>query len=208
MSIDQDDDEQTETLPAPAPHDRFGDALALCKLANNKTVATQLKKLRRVNRQIADAEAKVIAVEDQAAQKETALAAREAALDARAAEIERRKTEFEISLQEARDHLRGFYDSIAEADRHVRYRVLSHAGLLSGYNLELQDLPSWGQLKRLVVGLPDDPPSIERDVAASLRIDALSDVSDDPRADRHGNAFLGSLNRDVSHKRPRANEGN
>jgi hypothetical protein len=201
---DHDDDEQIESLPVPAPADRFGDALALCRIANNKTIATALKKLRRVNRQIADAEAKVIAVSDQAEQMQAALAEREAAIDARERAITEREDGLAASLQEARDHLRAYYDSIAEADRHIRYRVLSHAGLLRGYNPELQDLPTWDQLKRLVVGLPDDPPSIERDVAASLRIDALSDTSDDPRADRQGAPFLGELTRDVSHKRKSA----
>jgi len=34
-----------------------------------------------------------------------------------------------------------------------------------------------------------------------VRIDALSDTSDDPHVDRHGAPFLGELTRDVSHKR-------
>jgi hypothetical protein len=205
MSIDQqDDDEQIDSLPTPAPPDRFGDALALCRIANNKTVATALKKLRRVNRQIADAEAKVIAVSDQAEQMQAALAEREAQAAEREAEIERRESSFEVSLAEARDHLRAYYDSIAEADRHIRYRIMSHADLLGGYNPQLQDLPTWDQLKRLVVGLPDDPPPIERDVAAPLRIDAFADVCSDPSADRHGAPFLGELTRDVSHKRKSA----
>jgi hypothetical protein len=76
---------------------------------------------------------------------------------------------------------------------------MSSADLLGGYNPQLQDLPSWDVLKRLVVGLPDDPPPLERDVASHPRIDA-SDMFFDPHADRHGNAFLGTLSRDVSHK--------
>jgi hypothetical protein len=199
MSINQDDDEETESLPAPALPDRFGDALALCRIANNKTVATQLKKLRRVNRQIADAEARVIAVQDQAEQFQAALDARAAAADERERAITQREDEFAASLQEARDNLRGYYDSIAEADRHIRYRILSSADLLHGYNAQLQDLPSWDVLKRLVVGLPDDPPPLERDVVSQVRIDP-SDTFFDPHADRHGNAFLGTFSRDVSHK--------
>ena len=198
---DYDDDEDTESLPAPALPDRFGDALALCRIANNKTIATALKRLRRVNRQIADAKAKVIAVSDQAEQMQAVLAQREAVCEARATALDEREAAFEVSLREARDHLRAYYDSIAEADRHVRYRVLSHAGLLSGYNPELQDLPTWDQLKRLIVGLPDDPPPIEREVVSHPRIDIFSDTSDDPHADRQGAPFLGELTRDVSHKR-------
>jgi hypothetical protein len=60
-------------------------------------------------------------------------------------------------------------------------------------------LPTWDQLKRLVAGLPDDPP-LERDVASHPRMDVFSDVSDDPNADRHGNVFLGTLSRSISHK--------
>jgi hypothetical protein len=41
----------------------FTASLGLCQIAKNKTVATQLKKLRRVLRQVVDAEAKVIAAE-------------------------------------------------------------------------------------------------------------------------------------------------
>src|SRR6516225_5952650 len=114
---DHDDDEQIESLPVPAPADRFGDALALCRIANNKTIATALKKLRRVNRQIADAEAKVIAVSDQAEQMQAVLAQREAVCEARATALDEREAAFEVSLREARDHLRAYYDSIAEADR-------------------------------------------------------------------------------------------
>jgi hypothetical protein len=77
---------------------------------------------------------------------------------------------------------------------------MAHADLLSGYNPQLQDLPSWAVLRRLVVGLPDDPPPLERE-AAPPRIDA-SETFFDPRADRHGNAFLGTLSRDVSHRAP------
>jgi hypothetical protein len=54
-----------------------------------------------------------------------------------------------------------------------------------------------GALKRLVAGLPDDLPLIEREVHP--RIDVLSDTFSDPHADRHGAPFLGELTRDVSH---------
>jgi hypothetical protein len=61
--MDDHDNEEIESLPTPAPADRFGDALALCRIANNKTVATALKKLRRVNRQIADADGNLREIE-------------------------------------------------------------------------------------------------------------------------------------------------
>ena len=194
---DTDDTADDYSMPDP-----FSLAIELCKVAAKPaTYAAAVKKLRKVGRDIAAAEQKLAALTARTEQTEAALAEREATVVARETALDARAVEFETSLQEARDHLRGFYASIAEADRHVRYRVLSHAGLLSGYNLELQDLPDWPAIRRMVVGLPDDPPSIERDVAASLRIDALSDTSDDPRADRQGAPFLGELTRDVSHHR-------
>ena len=175
--------------------------IALSKfVANAKNIELRARALAKLNRFIRDGEARLAAVQAQAEQKEAALVAREAALDERNRALDARATEFESSLQEARDHLRGYYDSIAEADRHIRYRILSHADLLGGYNPQLQDLPTWDVLKRLVVGLLDDPPPLEREVVSHPRIDALSDTFDDPNADRHGNVFLSTLTRSVSHK--------
>jgi hypothetical protein len=179
--------------------DPFALAISLCQIAANaKTIEPAVKRLRKLGHDIEKAQQKLAAITAQAEQKQAALDARVAALDERDRALDARATEFESSLQEARDNLRGYYDRIAEADRHLRYRILSHADLLHGYNAQLQDLPSWDVLKRLVVGLPDDPPAIERDVLHP-RIDA-SDTFFDPHADRHGNAFLGTLSRDVSHK--------
>ena len=175
-------------------------ALQLCQLAANpKTIAAAVKKLRRLDRQYADTEAKLAALTAQAVAIETALTQRAAELAARAAETERRTTEFENSLHEARDHLRAYYDRITEVDRHLRWRVLNHADLLHGYNAQLQQLPDWPVIRRMVAGLPPDPPPLEREVSHP-RIDAMSDTFSDPNADRHGNVFLGTLSRDVSHK--------
>jgi hypothetical protein len=182
--------------------DPFALAIGLCQIAANaKAIEPALKRLRKLGRDIAKAEQKLAAVTAQAEQMQARLAEREAAVVARDAALDARATEFESSLQEARDHLRGYYDSIAEADRHIRFRILSHAGLLGGYNPQLQDLPSWDVLKRLVAGLPDDPPPLEREVVSYPRIDA-SDTFFDPHADRHGGQFLGTLTRDVSHRAP------
>jgi hypothetical protein len=177
--------------------DLFGAAIALCQVAQRaKTVEGALKRLRKIGRDTLVAERKLAAVEARAADTAAVLAEREAELAAREAEIARREDEFAASCQEARDHLRGYYDTIAEADRRIRYRIMASADLLSNYNPALQDLPSWDVLKRLVVGLPDDPVPIE----PHPRIDVLSDTFSDPSADRHGNAFLGSLTRSISHK--------
>ena len=184
------------TMPDP-----FVLAIGLCQIAANaKTIEPALKRLRRLRRDIEKAEQKLAAVTAEVEQKQTELAARAAAADERDRALDARATEFAASLQEARDNLRGYYDSIAEADRHIRYRILSHADLLGGYNPQLQDLPTWDVLKRLVVGLLDDPPPLEREVVSHPRIDALSDTFDDPNADRHGNVFLSTLTRSVSHK--------
>jgi hypothetical protein len=174
-------------------------ALELCKLANNKTVAAAIRKLCKLDRQYADIQAKCAALSTHAEETKAALDARAAEVAARETEIARREDEFAASIEEARAHLRGYYNSIAEADRHLRYRVLNHADMLHGYNSQLQELPDWPAIRRLVVGLPPDPPPLERDVSYP-RIDALSDTFSDPNADRHGNVFLGTLSRDVSHK--------
>jgi hypothetical protein len=195
MMADDDTAAANHSMPDP-----FVLAIELCRVAANaKTIEPALKRLRKLGHDIAKAQQKLAAITAQAEQKQTELAARAAAADERERALDARATEFESSLQEARDHLRGYYDSIAEADRHIRYRILSHADLLAGYNPQLQDLPSWDVLKRLVVGLPDDPPPLERDVARPP-ID-LSDTFSDPNADRHGNAFLGTLTRSTEHKR-------
>jgi hypothetical protein len=180
--------------------DPFALAIGLCQIAANaKAIEPALKRLRKLGRDIAKAEQKLAAVIAQAEQTKAELAARAAAIDERERAVTQREDEFQASLAEARDDLRGYYDNIAEADRHIRYRIMSYADLLSNYHPTLQDLPTWPVIRRLVVGLPDDPPLLERDVASHPRIDA-SDTFFDPHADRHGNAFLGTLSRDVSHK--------
>jgi hypothetical protein len=207
MNIDQDDEDHGTGNGhdhAPAVADPVLIAFTLIDLAlNPKAAKAGLKQLVKLNKDIAIAEEKFVNLQSQAATIETALTARAAAIDAREAAITKRETEFAAAIEEARDHLRGFYNSIAEADRHLRYRILSHADLLHGYNAQLQDLPDWPAIRRLVVGLPDDPAALERNVSHS-RIDVLSDTFSDPNADRHGQPFLGSLSRSIEHKRDAA----
>jgi hypothetical protein len=221
MSIDQDDDE-IDVGDTGEIDDADGErvsvdplalvlelVLAICKIAASpKAAEAALNKIRRAARAAATAEQRSVVAEAQAEQTNAALSERVAALDARAAELDaqaadlsRRETEFENSLQEARDNLRGYYDSVTDADRRIRYRILSHADLLVGFNERLQTLPDWPAIRQMVPGLPDDPPSAEREgLAPPFRIDALADTFSDPTSDRHGTQFLGTLTRDVSHK--------
>jgi hypothetical protein len=180
--------------------DLFGAAIALCQVAQRaKTVEAALKKLRKIGRDTLVAEQKLAAVTAQVEQRHAALTERESAIAAREAALDARAAAFESQAGDVRDELRGYYNSVAEEDRRIRYRILSSADLLHGYNARLQDLPSWETIRQLVVGLPPDPPPPERDVSHP-RIDALSDTFSDPSADRHGNIFLGTLSRDVSHR--------
>ena len=197
--IDDDTDETETNHSMPDP---FVLAISLCQVAMNaKATEPALKRLRKVGRDIAKAEQKLVAVTAQAEQKQTALAAREAAVVARDAALDARATEFESSLQEARDHLRGYYDGVAEADRRLRFHILAAADLLHGYNEQLQTLPDWPAIRQMIPGLPDDPPSVEREgLEPPFRIDAFADTFSDPTSDRHGAKFLGSLTRSIGHK--------
>jgi hypothetical protein len=175
-NIDETDDTENHSMPDP-----FVTALELCRIASTpKTIATALKKLRKLGHDIDAAKTKLAAVQAEAAaivakmeSDASALVEEKRALDARA-------TEFESSLQEARDNLAEYYNGIAEADRHIRHRILSHADLLGGYNPQLQDLPTWPQIRRLVVGLPDDLP-------AAPPADV---ISENVREDWSGNVFM------------------
>jgi hypothetical protein len=206
--IDDADDERVSVDPVAAATalanlvTEFSKAYKL--VTTDKAKAAALRAVARLDRQAADA----VAMRDEAQAQAAAIVAKVESdtkvLAEREHALEVARGDFETSLQEARDHLRAYHDNIAEADRIIRHRILSHTGLLSGYVPELQDLPTWPQIRRLVVGLPDDPTSLEREVVSHPRIDAFSDVCSDPGADRHGAPFLGELTRDVSHKRKSA----
>jgi len=152
---DTDDTADDYSMPDP-----FSLAIELCKVAAKPaTYAAAVKKLRKVGRDIAAAEQKLAALTARTEQTEAALAEHEAELAARSAEIERRESLFEASLAEARDHLRAYYDSLAATDRRIRYRILSSADLLHGFNERLQDLPDWPAIKQMIPGLPADLPA-------------------------------------------------
>ena len=157
-------------------------ALELCRIASSpKTIAAAVKKLRRLDAQYADTQAKVAALTAQAAAIDTALTTRVAELDRRQVEIERRETEFEVSVREAHAALRASHDNLGEVDRRLRYRIASSADMLHGFNEQLQDLPSWQQIKQMVPGLPDDLPA-----ASPAEIISQENV----REDWSGNVFV------------------
>jgi hypothetical protein len=212
MSIDHQDDEQiasveedAEDFSAPALMDPVAAAIALRDVVaafsnayklvtTDKAKAAQLRAVDKLDRRAA----KAVAVRDEARaeaaaivakiERDTnALAERERALDARDAA-------FASSLQEARDHLRAYYDSLADMDRRIRYRILSHAGLLHGFNERLQDLPDWPAIERMVPGLSPDLPAAP----------AAEVISENVREDWSGNVFAAgatvtrSINKAVS----------
>jgi hypothetical protein len=211
MSDDDDTNDDTEDYSAPVMVDPVAAAIALTDLVaefskayklvtTDKAKAARLRALARLDRRAVAAEQKFAAITAQAEQVQAALDARAAALEGRDRALTQREDAFAASCQEAHDSLAAYYNNLADMDRRLRYRIMASADLLAGFNEQLQDLPSWEIIRRMVPGLPADPPPLERDVASHPRIDALSDTFSDPNADRHGNVFLGTLTRDVSHR--------
>jgi hypothetical protein len=198
---DDDTDDTDNTAANHSMPDPFVLAIGLCQIAvNAKAIEPALKRLHRLGRDIEKAEKKLAALTAQAEQTNAELAARVAALDEREAALDARKTEFESSLTDARDELREHHARLDDTHRQLVHRIVSCSGILADWNPNLQSLPTWDQLKRLVAGLPDDLPLIEREIVSHPRIDALSDTFSDPHADRHGAPFLGSLTRSINHK--------
>ena len=169
---------------------------------NSKANKARLRAFAKLNRQIADAEAKRVAIEADAA-----------------AIVTKAETEVKAIYAEVQQRL----DAAATAEAELVEREQKIARLENAWRnlgepktvLRGFQSPQYSPLQksRMAHGLPPgknvDPLFFsEPDAAPAMRIDALSDTSDDPRADRQGAPFLGELTRDTAHKRPRANEGN
>jgi hypothetical protein len=183
FEYETDETDDTKSLPAS---DSFAAALALCDLTlNAKTIKAQLKQRAKLEKQIAAAKEKLAGLSD----KETALNARDAALDARQAVIAERETAFEAVRKDGHARLREYHSQIQTQDKQLRWRIMAYSDLLSGYSPDLQDLPTWKQLRRAVPGLPEDPPESAEG--------APEPHYGDPRADRDGQVFLGTLSRVV-----------
>jgi hypothetical protein len=160
--------------------DPFTAAIVLIDLAlNPKATKAALKKLVKLDKSIGAAEQKLAAVTAQAEETKAALAERAAELHAREAAISEREAAFETSLQEARDNLHAHYNEIAQAHRQLIHRVMASAGILNNWNPDLQEPPSWQQLRRMIVDLPDDLPAAP----------AAEVVSENVREDWSGNIF-------------------
>ena len=157
-AVDDEADGEVET-EALAP-DPFLTAIALCQIAERpKPISAALKRLRKVGRDIVADEAKLAAIKSQAEQVQAALTERAAELDRREAAISEREAAFTASLADAHSELYSHHNRVADAHRQLVYRIMSTSGILGNWNFDLQDPPSWEQLKRMVAGLPDDLPS-------------------------------------------------
>jgi hypothetical protein len=172
--------------------DSFATAIALCEIAQRaKPIATALKQLRKVGRDIAAAEAKLAAVTAQAEQKQAMLAERSAALDGRERTLDERESAFAVSAQDVRDELRQHHNRVEQAHRQLVHRIMSSSGILGNWNFDLQDPPTWQQLRRMIADLPDDLPA-----------PAPEAVTREVTQDWAGNVFVpgSSLTRTIEHK--------
>jgi hypothetical protein len=135
--------------------------------------------LDRLDRKYADTQAKLAALTAQAAEIETALIRRVAELDARAATITKREDEFASSLADAHAELYAHHNRIEQTHAQLVRRVMATAGILGEWNFDLQGVPNWQQLRRMVAGLPDDLPAPAAEV-----------VSENVRQDWTGHNFI------------------
>jgi hypothetical protein len=179
--------------------DHFATAIiALRDLAlNAKIKPAQIKKLARLERRVADSQAKLGVVEVQArelvarAERDVAAIRDDAQrrLDAAAtAEQELEQREQKIARLESAWRFIGEPADVMSGFRAAEYSPLQKARMAHGQ-------PPGKDPDRLLFSEPDTAPA--------MRIDALSDTHDDPHADRQGAPFLGELTRDVSHHKRR-----
>jgi hypothetical protein len=166
-TIDGHDHDHDHSPPAADP---VLIALTLCRIANNKTLERAIKKRVKLDEQYAVAEEKFVNLQNQAAAMQTALTARAAALDARAAAITKREEEFASSLEDARRELYAHHNAVEQAHRQLVYRIMSTAGIAGNWNFDLQDPPTWQQLRRMIADLPDDLPAAPPAEAAAREV--------------------------------------
>jgi chromosome segregation ATPase len=73
-----------------------------------------------------------------------------ASISERETAISEREGEFEGSIKAAYDDLREYYDRLKDVDRKIRHRLLACSNMLNQYNPQLQELPTWEQLKAMI----------------------------------------------------------
>ena len=178
---------------AAASADRFADALDLCRLAwDSQKTKQSLKKLQKLEKDKAAANTELVAAKAEAAEIRAA-----AHRDAKA--IHEAAAQRLEAAESAEQELAQREMKIARLEAAWRY-IGEPGDVLSGLRS-----PEFSPLQkaRMAHGQPPgkDPDLLfsEPDAAPAVRIDALSDTSDDPHADRQGAQFLGGLSRDVSH---------
>jgi len=204
---DEDDIDDIDDMEASAMVDPVAAAIALSDLAdklyklyslatNSKANKARLRAFAKLNRQIADAEAKRVAIEADAA-----------------AIVAKVESEVKAIREDAQRRL----DAAAAAEQELVQRAAKIARLESAWrNLgEPADVmsgfrsPEFSSLQkaRMAHGRPPgkdvDVLGLSQHAEPDLRIDIVSDTHNDAHADRHGAPFLGELTRDISHhKRP------
>ena len=146
--------------PAADPH-TLGLMIAVtwCRVANNKTLERAIKKLDKLDRRYADGQAQLAAVTAAMEQKHAELAEREAAIAVREVALEERETAFESQAGDVHDELREHHAQLEQTHRQLVHRVMSTAGITGNWNFNLQDPPTWQQLRRMIADLPDDLPA-------------------------------------------------
>ena len=199
------DCDDTEDLSTPAL-DHINAALALCDLAaelhdlaiNHKVYKGRLRQRAKLERGIEAAAQKLSRLQTEAAGIVEAAQAHAAAIHGEAqqrleavesAEQDLRERERRIQILEAAWRGLGEGPDVWSGLRSPEYSPLQKARMAAGRELGKD---------------PDIYGFSQPAVAPAMRIDALSDTSDDPRADRQGAPFLGELTRDVTHKRKSA----
>jgi hypothetical protein len=195
MTDDDTDTDDTEDYSTTA--DPVLVALELCRIASNpKTIASAVKRLRRLDRQYADAETKLVAIEVQAREL-VARAERDVAAirddaqrrleAAAAAEQELEQREQKIARLENAWRFIGEPADVMSGFRAAEYSPLQKARMAHGH-------PAGKDVDLLGLSQRAEP---------TVAIDALikRDVGDE-RSDHLGNAFApSSLTRSTEHKR-------
>jgi hypothetical protein len=199
-----DDTDDTEDFSTPAL-DRITAAMALLDFVadlhdlatNGKAYKAGLHKLRKLEKQVAGVERNIAAATAQASAIVT-----KAENDVKAIHEDTQRRLDAVATVEA---------DLVERERKIAQleaawrNIGEPASVLSGFQApEFSPLQKARRAHGQAPGKNPDPLFYsEPDAAPAMPIDALSDTSDDPRADRQGTPFLGELTRDTSHHKRR-----